>query len=88
VMRDAIDKDMVTNYVARWNDESHWNKYLFDNPPSVVLDPSYVYPDSLIEGYYKKIWGRDYTPRIITLTKPFTTSKEGGEAAAAMLRNI
>lgn len=78
-MRRAIDKDFSNNYVARWNDESHWNRYLFDNPPSVVLDPSYVYPDTLIDEYYKKVWGRDYTPKIITVTKAFSVSKEGGD---------
>lgn len=87
-MQKNIDTDFANGYVARWNDESHWNRYLFDNPPSVVLDPSYVYPDSMIDTYYRPIWGRDYTPRIITLTKPFTTSKEGGQAAREMIRDM
>lgn len=87
-MKKSIDSDMNKNYIARWNDESHWNKYLFENPPSVFLDPSYVYPDSMIEEYYKPIWGRNFTPRIITLTKPFTVSAEGGAAAAAMMDNM
>lgn len=88
VMQRNIDADMNNGYIAIWNDESHWNKYLFDNPPSVVLDPSYVYPDSMIEQYYKKTWGRDYTPRIITLTKPFSLSKEGGTAANQMMQTM
>ncbi len=79
VMKRNIDADFVRNYIARWNDESHWNRYLFDHPPAVVLSPSYVYPDSLIEEYYKKIWGRDYEPKIITLTKKFTVTKEAGD---------
>lgn len=87
-MKKTIDQDFNKNYIARWNDESHWNKYLFDNPPAVVLDTSYVYPDSMINEYYKKIWGRDYSPKIITLTKPFTTSAEGGAAAAEMMRKL
>lgn len=86
-MRDSIDQDFNSNYVARWNDESHWNKYLFEHPPAVVLDPSYVYPDSMIQEYYiPKVWGRDYPPKIITITKPFTLSKEGGAAAAQMIK--
>jgi histo-blood group ABO system transferase len=84
-MKENIDSDMEKEYIARWNDESHWNRYLYQNAPSVVLNPSYVYPDSLINEYYKPLWGRDYTPKIITLTKPFTTSKEGGEAVQKML---
>lgn len=84
-MKKMIDKDFGINYVPIWNDESIWNRYLFDNPPAVVLSPSYVYPDSLIEEYYKKVWGCDYAPKIITLTKKFSVSKEGGEAVTRMI---
>lgn len=79
-MRKAIDEDTVNNYVAIWNDESHWNKYLLGyKGPLTILTPSYVYPDSLIKEYYEPIWGCSYPPKIITLTKPFTLSKQGGE---------
>lgn len=89
-MEESIDKDLDNNYIARWNDESHWNKYLFEHGMEnvVVLDTSYIYPDSMINEYYVKLWGRNYTPRIITLTKPFSTSAEGGAAAAEMMRNL
>lgn len=79
-MKRSIDKDFSINYLARWNDESHWNRYLFENPPAIILDPSYVYPDSLIKDYYEPIWGQSFVPRLITLTKKFSTSKEGGDA--------
>lgn len=80
VMKERIDKDFNNNYTAIWNDESHWNKYLFEyEGPLSVMPPSYIYPDSLIKEYYVNIWGRDYEPKIITLTKPFSLSKEGGE---------
>lgn len=85
---DLIEQDLKQSYIPIWNDESAWNRYLFDNPPEVVLNPSYVYPDSMIEPYYKKIWGRDYLPRIITITKPFTMSKEGGAAAANLVGGL
>lgn len=84
-MKKNIDKDFMKNYTARWNDESHWNKYLFDNPPVIVLSPSYIYPDSLIKEYYEPLWGCSYEPKIVTLTKPFSVSKEGGAAVAKML---
>ena len=87
-LKKMIDTDLENNYIPIWNDESAWNKYLFENPPDVVLDPSYVYPDSMINEYYVKLWGRNYTPRIITLTKPFSTSAEGGAAAAEMMRQL
>lgn len=89
VMKENIDKDFnENNYVAVWNDESHWNKYCLDNPPDVVLSPSYVYPDSLIRDYYMKVWGRNYVPRLITITKPFSLTKQGGQAVNQTLQNI
>lgn len=87
-MKRSIDDDFAKNYVAIWNDESHWNKYLSENPPAVVLSPSYIYPDSLIELYYKKIWGRDYVPRIVTITKKFSTSKEAGDIIRKEMENL
>ena len=79
-MKEMIDKDFSNNYIPIWNDETIWNAYLFKNPPTVILSPSYVYPDSLIKNYYIPVWGKNYLPKIITLTKPFTTSKEAGIA--------
>lgn len=76
-MRRTIDLDFDhKNYVAIWNDETHWNKYLFGyTGPLVVLSPSYIYPDSLIKEYYEPIWGCSYEPKIITITKPFSLQK-------------
>ena len=85
IMRKNIDDDFIMNYIARWNDESHWNKYLFENPPVIVLDPSYIYPDSLVSDYYVKLWGRNYSPKIMTLTKSFTTTPEGGQGVREMV---
>lgn len=84
-MRKNIDDDHVQNYIAIWNDESHFNRYLFDNPPSVILNPSYIYPDSLISEYYVPIWGRNYSPKIMTLTKSFTTTSQGGQEVRKMI---
>ena len=86
-MKRNIDTDLSKGYISIWNDESHWNKYLFKNPPEVVLSPSYIYPDSLIKAYYQtKIWGRSYVPKLVTLTKKFSMSKDGGVALAQMLQ--
>jgi len=35
-----IDKDLKNGYIPIWNDETAWNKYLSENPPSVFLTPS------------------------------------------------
>lgn len=85
VMKASIDKDFTKNYVAIWNDETHWNRYLFENPPSVVLTPSYIYPDSLIKEYYEPLWGCSYMPKLVTLTKKFSITPEGGAAVAQMI---
>lgn len=70
---DLIDEDEnKRNYRAIWNDESYWNKYLFMNPPSLVLSPSYIYPDSLIKEYYEPKWGCSYPPKLVTLTKDWS----------------
>jgi hypothetical protein len=84
-MRDMVDEDMMKNYIPIWNDESVWNKYLSEHEPDVVLTPSYIYPDSLIKEYYEPLWGCSYVPKLVTLTKKFSTSKEGGDAVAKMI---
>ena len=77
-----IDTDLnKNNYIPIWNDETAWNKYVFDCQSkeeierTIFLTPSYIYPDSLIKEYYEKFWGQSYPPKIITLTKPFTVTK-------------
>jgi hypothetical protein len=89
VMKGMIDADFIENdYIAIWNDESYWNKYLFLNPPTVVLDPSYVYPDSLNRQYYQKVWGRNYVPKLITITKSFSLTKDAGVNLQTTLKNL
>lgn len=78
--RKIIETDLNRGYIPRWNDESAWNRYLHDNEPEVVLSPSYIYPDSLIKEYYEPIvWGQSYPPKLITVTKWFSLSAEGGQ---------
>jgi len=86
--RRAIDADFEINYIAMWHDESHWNRYLIDHPPTKILDPSYCYPDSLVDGFYKKVWRQDYEPKLKCLTKGFQTTAAGGEAIKKMLKSL
>ena len=44
-IRDNINIDGKNKIVAIWHDESHWNAYLKKNPPTLMLDPSYCYPE-------------------------------------------
>jgi histo-blood group ABO system transferase len=38
---DNIDIDYSNGIVAVWHDESHLNRYMIDNKPTKILDPSY-----------------------------------------------
>lgn len=87
-MRANIDKDFNNNYIARWNDESHWNRYLYEVPPTIVLNPAYIYPDSLLAEYYIKIWGRNFSPKIMTLTKKFSVTPQDGEKVRQQLMTM
>ena len=85
-MKERIDKDFKNGYVAIWNDESHWNFELSENPPEIMLTPSYIYPDSLINEYYVPLWGQAFQPKLITLTKWFSLSPQGGQAVQGMIK--
>lgn len=74
-----IEKDMNISYIPIWNDETAWNKYLSQNPPEIVLSPSYIYPDSLINEYYIPLWGQAYQPKLVTLTKWFSLKPSNGD---------
>jgi histo-blood group ABO system transferase len=58
--KQKIDSDLAHNYIAKWHDESHLNRYFIDHPPSRVLSPSYCYPES---------WKMDYPKKIVALDK-------------------
>jgi len=63
-----IDTDKANGIIPVHNDESVLNRYLIDNPPTLILSPSYHYPQSELP-YYKKIWKRDYECKILLLDK-------------------
>lgn len=72
----AVDLDTRNGIKAIWNDESHLNRYLYDNPPARILSPSFCYPESEYNrpgGYYSAIWrsaGRDkIEPKLLALDK-------------------
>lgn len=56
VMSERIEADAAKGITAVWHDESHWNRYLIDREPEVVLSPSYCwYPDGRSKDFEGKI---------------------------------
>jgi len=55
-----INKDVTNNIIAVWHDESHWNRYCIDHKPTIILSPSYCYPES---------WDIPYKKRLLALDK-------------------
>jgi len=58
-MAEWIEDDKKRCVIAVWHDESHWNKYLYLNPPTLELSPSYCYPESWKLPFKKKILALD-----------------------------
>lgn len=56
---ESIDDDLNREVIAIWHDESHWNRYCIDYPPTVVLSPSYCYPENWNLPYLKKLLALD-----------------------------
>lgn len=54
-----IDEDLKNGIIAVWHDESHWNRYCIDNPPTLILSPSYCYPESWHLPYHKRLLALD-----------------------------
>lgn len=60
-IKDNIDADEKKGIIAIWHDESHLNRYLFSNPPTNALSPSYCFPES---------WGHlPFKKRLLALDK-------------------
>jgi len=71
-IRASIDADLKKGFVAVWHDESHLNRYLYDNPPARILTPSFCYPDTP-NDFYRNLWrekrGVVYEPKLLALVK-------------------
>jgi glycosyltransferase involved in cell wall biosynthesis/SAM-dependent methyltransferase len=67
--KDVIDRDVANNVIPVWHDETAINRYFLDNEPTVILTPSYHYPQSNIESYKKKWLPKTFAPKILLLDK-------------------
>ena len=54
-----VNEDLKEGIIAVWHDESHWNRYCIDHKPTVILTPSYCYPESWHLPYKKKLLALD-----------------------------
>jgi histo-blood group ABO system transferase len=61
-----INIDDSNGIVAIWHDESHWNCYLANNEPTLILDPRYCYPTDI---YFPWLQNLAKDRKIITVEK-------------------
>lgn len=64
-----VDKDFENNIIATCDDESHMNRYLVNNPPTLSLTPSYCYPEGGVYRYGQTSWQVPFEPKILALNK-------------------
>tara|TARA_R110002051_G_scaffold317859_1_gene399512 strand:+ start:1899 stop:2783 length:885 start_codon:yes stop_codon:yes gene_type:complete len=59
-----IDEDLGQNIVAVYHDETHWNRYLLQNPPDITLPFWYCFPESKDRENRQNLWKEDvYVPK-------------------------
>lgn len=64
VISKRVDEDLKNGVIALWHDESHMNRYLIDNPPTLSLTPSYCFAEEQLNNPQYP-----YEPKIIALKK-------------------
>ncbi len=57
---ERITIDLNNGIMPVWHDESHLNRYFIDFEPTVILSPSYCYPED---------WNLNYHPRLLAIVK-------------------
>ena len=75
-MMDVVTRNILTDiekqhYIAVWHDESHLNRYFIDNPPTVMLDRSYCYPENGLQKGYPAC-----SPKLLALDKNHSEIRE------------
>jgi hypothetical protein len=44
-----IQDDLARGVIAVWHDESHLNRYFYDNPPALVLDHPFAVAENMTQ---------------------------------------
>lgn len=60
ILFERITVDLNQGIMPIWHDESHLNRYFIDYKPTIILSPSYCYPEG---------WNLKYHPRLLALNK-------------------
>ena len=71
-LKKMINADLAKGIIPVWHDESAWNRYLIDNPPTKVLTPSFHYPEESHGDYYRQLWadaGLTFEPKLKLINK-------------------
>jgi len=58
-VRGLVDEDLARDVVAVWHDESYLNRVFCDRSPSLILSPSYCYPESMTLPLPRKLVALD-----------------------------
>lgn len=56
----CVDIDKDAGIIALWHDESHLNRYAYENGNYMLLSPAYFYPEG---------WNEPFSPRILVREK-------------------
>ena len=59
--------DLTKGLIATWHDESHWNRYCIDHQPTLILSPSYCYPETVYSFFPKELG--NYSGKLLALDK-------------------
>ena len=66
---ETIEQELAAGRKPVWDDESVYNYYLLQHPPTVKLNPSYHYPESNIQHYKAKWKDESIRPKFLLLDK-------------------
>ena len=69
VIADRVNRDLENGVIALWHDESHMNRYLVDNPPTLDLPADYCYTEAVLMNPNWWEVSKHCKPKILALEK-------------------